>query len=114
MKKLGLLCLCILSLVCGCANEKTKEERLNQVLKEQNYTIVDVRTEQEYQEGHVVGAMNIPYDSIDETTALDRSKTILVYCQSGKRSNIAYQTLKELGYEVLDLGAYDTISLEKE
>ena len=37
-----------------------------------------------------------------------------VYCQSGNRSSTAYNILKNLGYEVLDLGAYESISLPKE
>ena len=45
---------------------------------------------------------------------LDKDKTILVYCKSGVRSNKAYNTLKDLGYDVIDLGAYDNVTLEKE
>ena len=100
-------------LLCGCGHNN-QNEKLEAVLKENNYTIVDVRTKEEYQSGHVVGAINIPYDEIDDQVKLDQSKTILVYCQSGNRSKIAYQTLKDFGYEVMDLGGYQTISLEKE
>ena len=65
-------------------------------------------------EGHVKNSINIPYDEIDEKIDLDKEKTIMVYCKSGKRSNIAYNTLKDLGYDVIDLGAYDAVTLEKE
>lgn len=112
---------CLLMLVSGCGNTNTstsvktsKEEDFEKIVTEDNYVVVDVRTKEEYDEGHVVGAVNIPYDEIDESTKLDKNKTIMVYCRSGKRSSIAYETLKRLGYDVFDLGAYDSITLEKE
>ena len=110
MKKLFLL-LIVTILLVGCGKAKSK---LDQILEKNNYIIVDVRTEEEFNESHVKGAINIPYDEIDEDTDLIKTKTIMVYCKSGKRSNIAYNTLKSLGYDVYDLGAYDTIDLEKE
>ena len=75
---------------------------------------MDVRTSEEYKEGHVKGAINIPYDEINENVELDKEKTILVYCKSGRRSKVAYDQLTSLGYEVYDLGAYDNITLDKE
>ena len=117
MKKIGIVCLVFIGLIClvGCTKEQTQEEsKLDKVLKENNYIVVDVRTPEEYAEGHVKESINIPYDEIDENTNLDKNKTILVYCKSGVRSNKAYNTLKELGYDVIDLGAYDKVELEKE
>ena len=97
-------------LISGCSNEST----LDKVLEDNNYIVVDVRTSSEYSESHVKGSINIPYDEIDESTDLDKGKTILVYCRSGARSGKAYNTLTSLGYDVIDLGAYDTVTLEKE
>lgn len=113
MKKIIVLLLSILLLV-GCNNKEKESNILEEVLKENNYIIVDVRTKEEYDSSHVVGSINIPYDTIDENTDLDKSKTIIVYCRSGKRSSIASKTLKKLGYNVLDLGAFDSINLDKE
>ena len=113
MKKIIVLLLLILLLV-GCNNKEKESNILEEVLKENNYIIVDVRTKEEYDSSHVVGSINIPYDTIDENTDLDKSKTIIVYCRSGKRSSIASETLKKLGYNVLDLGAFDSINLDKE
>ena len=110
MKKILLTVICTLAFLTGCS----EKDELQTIIKEKNYTIVDVRTEEEYNEGHVKKAINIPYDTINKKTSLDKDKTILVYCQSGKRSNIAYNTLKKLGYTVYDLGAYNTITLDKE
>ena len=113
MKKIIVLLLSILLLV-GCNNKEKESNILEEVLKENNYIIVDVRTKEEYDSSHVVGSINIPYDTIDENTDLDKSKTIIVYCRSGKRSSIASETLKKLGYNVLDLGAFDSLNLDKE
>ncbi len=113
MKKIIVLLLSILLLV-GCNNKEKESNILEEVLKENNYIIVDVRTKEEYDSSHVVGSINISYDTIDENTDLDKSKTIIVYCRSGKRSSIASETLKKLGYNVLDLGAFDSINLDKE
>ena len=63
---------------------------------------------------HVKDSINIPYNEINKNSDIDKNKIILVYCRSGKRSNMAYQTLKDLGYEVYDLGSIDNIKLEKE
>ena len=122
MKKIIILLICILSLsiITGCENSEveTKEivgsvNTMKDVMEKNNYIILDVRTKEEYEEGHVKDSINIPYDEIDENVDLDKEKTIMVYCKSGKRSSIAYETLKELGYDVLDLGAYESINLEK-
>ena len=106
MKKI-LILLMFLILLLGCSKEKT----LDDILKENNYIVVDVRTKEEFDSGHVLDAINIPYDEINKDINLDKDKTILVYCRSGQRSKIAYNSLKELGYDVYDLGAYDSINI---
>jgi phage shock protein E len=63
--------------------------------------IIDVRTGDEYQRGHVPEALNIPYDEIADrivTVAPNRRAQIILYCRSGRRAVIAEQTLRELGY----------------
>ena len=120
MKKILLILCCYLLIgTTGCEKKaiekiETKEKKTERVLEEKNYIVVDVRTKEEYEESHVKGALNIPYDEIDEKTSLPKEKTILVYCRSGKRSEIAYTKLTKLGYDVIDLGAYNTVTLEKE
>lgn len=113
MKKIVTILFCCLLLV-GCQSRREEEPSVDQVLAENNYIIVDVRTESEFAKEHVKGALNIPYDEIDEHISLDKDKIILVYCLSGNRSKNAYDTLKELGYKVIDLGSYNDIDLEKE
>ena len=51
-------------------------------------------------------------DEIDDK--ISKNKVIFVYCKSGNRSKIAFNTLKNLGYEVYDLGAFTEIDLPKE
>ena len=102
MKKIIFLLILCLGL-CGCESKNELEE----ILTENDYIIVDVRTKEEYEEGHLVDAINIPYDEIDEDINLDKNKTILVYCRSGNRSNIAFNILETLGFDVYDLGAFE-------
>lgn len=109
MKKIFTLFIITL-LICGCSNKNKSE--VEKLMAENDYIIVDVRTKEEYDEGHLVDAINIPYDQIDGS--LDKDKLIFVYCKSGNRSKIAYNKLVELGYSVYDLGSYSQINLPKE
>ena len=119
MKKI-LIMLVLNLIVCGCNSKEktdltyTKNELIEQVLSQNDYIIVDVRTKEEYDESHIIGAINIPYDEIDENSNLDKNKTILVYCKSGNRSKVAFNTLTSLGYTTYDLGAFSEINLPKE
>ena len=115
MKKVSLIILVFIGVLfmVGC-NKKDGILIAGKRLEENSYIVVDVRTNLEYSESHVKGSVNVPYDEIDSDTDLDKDKTILVYCKSGVRSNKAYNTLKSLGYDVIDLGAYDNVTLEKE
>ena len=68
---------------------------------ESGYIIIDARTQEEYDEGHIPGAILIPeYEIADraETELLDKNQLILVYCRSGRRSKIAAEELVKLGY----------------
>ena len=111
MKKI-IITLILCFTLCGCT--KVEKVDLEKLLKENEYVIVDVRTKEEYDEAHLVDAINIPYNEIDEKVELDKEKTILVYCRSGNRSSIAYNLLEDLGFKVYDLGAFSEIDLPKE
>lgn len=111
MKKI-IITLILCFTLCGCT--QVEEVDLEKLLKENEYVIVDVRTKEEYDEAHLVDAINIPYNEIDEKVELDKEKTILVYCRSGNRSSIAYNLLEDLGFKVYDLGAFSEIDLPKE
>lgn len=67
----------------------------------EGYVILDTRTQQEYDEGHIPGAILIPHDEIlekAETVLTDKNQLILVYCRSGRRSKLAAEDLVKLGY----------------
>ena len=79
----------------------TAEEAKKIIDTESEYVILDVRTEEEFAQGHIPGAILIPDYAIREEAeeALpDKNALILVYCRSGRRSKNAAQTLAELGY----------------
>ena len=68
---------------------------------ESGYIIIDARTQEEYDQGHIPGAILIPeYEIADraEKELPDKNQLILVYCRSGRRSKIAAQELVKLGY----------------
>ncbi len=68
---------------------------------ESGYIILDTREQYEYDEGHIPGAILIPYDEIAdraEKELSDKDQLILVYCRSGRRSKIAAEELVKLGY----------------
>jgi len=65
------------------------------------FVILDVRTPEEFAEGHISGAVNVnllPPDFESRLGALDRAKTYLVYCRSGNRSAKAIQAMNRLGF----------------
>ena len=68
---------------------------------ETDYAIVDARTQEEFDEGHIEGAIMIPEYEIEakaESLLPDKDQLILVYCRSGRRSKIASEALVGLGY----------------
>ncbi len=73
--------------------------------------IIDVRTADEYQQAHIRQAVNIPFDQIADRIAAfapDHDTRIALYCRSGRRSGIAEQTLRQLGYsQVENRGSLD-------
>ena len=111
MKKLILFLLTAILLVgCGQANQNNREavymnitaQEAKQIMdSEGGYIILDTRTQAEYDEGHIPGAIVIPHDEINEKAEQmlpDKDQLILVYCRSGRRSKLAAQSLVELGY----------------
>ena len=111
MKKLVFLLLAVMMLTaCGQDKENdqgavyvniTAEEAKQIMDSEEDYIILDVRTREEYDEGHIPGATQISHEEIAEKAEdvlTDKDQMILVYCRSGRRSKIAAEALVELGY----------------
>lgn len=121
-KKIILLALAIITVAtvfAGCtqktSNEQTEATQVNigtyyqipqdeakKIMDEESdYVIVDAREQSEYDEGHIKGAIVIPYTEIEqkaEEMLPDKEQLILVYCRSGRRSKIAAQSLANMGY----------------
>ena len=95
----------------GSANsyrQISMDEAVEMMKKESGYIILDVRRPDEYDEGHIPGAINVPNEAIGtaEIPELpDKAQLILVYCRSGRRSKEASEKLVKLGYtNVVEFG----------
>ena len=111
VKKLILILLALQLLTgCGQNRENTQEAAYMNITAQQakelmdtreDYVILDTRTQEEYEELHIPGAILIPYDEIlqkAEGVLTDKDQLILVYCRSGRRSKLAAEDLVKLGY----------------
>ena len=80
-------------------------------LKENGAVIIDVRTPQEFDGGHIQGSKNIPLDKIQREDAAIKKieKTILTVCKSGARSSMAKSILKGAGVEVYNGGPWNVL-----
>ncbi len=135
MKRIIIAALSLTFLLCGCSggkddgasdaqsssgssqvSEKTvnsfsviSQTKAMDIMKnETGFIILDVRTIDEFTEGHIPGAICIPNENIgteDIPQLPDRSQKILVYCRSGRRSKEAAQKLADMGYtNILEFG----------
>lgn len=110
---IALSVLCLSILFVGCTDTEQEESVMisyEQISQEQaktlmdsetDYVILDVRTEEEFAEGHIADAILIPDYAIKEKAESilpDKNQLILVYCRSGRRSKLAASELVSLGY----------------
>ncbi len=133
MKNIGIIIILIviaITSLAGCESRKessttsyyskiTSEDAKDMIDQNNDLIILDVRTEEEYNTGHIENAILIPDNEITdkaEDTLSDKSATILVYCRSGRRSALAAKELIELGYtNIYDFGgiidwSYDIVT----
>ena len=85
----------------GGYRQISMDEAVKMMKDEKNYIILDVRRPDEYAEGHIPGAINVPNEEIGSAEIAelpDKSQLILVYCRSGRRSKEASEKLVKLGY----------------
>ena len=96
----------------GGYSQISQTEAAAMMEEETGYVILDVRTQEEYEEAHIPGAICIPNETIgtDEIPALpDKKQLILVYCRSGNRSKQASEKLVKLGYtNIVEFGGINT------
>jgi len=112
IRKLLLAFLVALLVLPGCSQPKpapTKTE--SPPLTQSGPKIIDVRSPHEYADGHLAGAINIPYDQIGQRISqvtTNKSEPLLIHCRSGGRSAMAKAALQARGYtNVTDLGSMD-------
>jgi len=98
------------NVLAGRAEVVTSTEFLES--NKENSMVVDVRTELEFSNGHIAGAINIPVDDLRQRLSeLDKSKGIIVYCQVGLRGYVAQRILMQNGFKVKNVtGGYKSIS----
>ncbi|MBQ2873370.1 MAG: rhodanese-like domain-containing protein [Bacilli bacterium] len=97
MKKIISLLVCILMLT-ACGNDyKTIDSNEAMDLINNEAIVIDVRSNDEYDTGHIEGSINIPVDNINSVN-YNKDTTIIVYCATGMRSSNAAETLISLGY----------------
>ena len=104
---------------CGAAEQPgstyrqiTQEEAAKMMQELSDYILLDVRTQAEFDQAHIPGAVCIPNETIgtSEIPALpDKNQLILVYCRSGNRSKQAAEKLAQLGYtNIVEFGGINT------
>jgi rhodanese-related sulfurtransferase len=107
-----LVSILIVAIVSGCLSSTTPAEKVKHVdvsvqqakemIDRGEVFILDVRTQEEYDEGHIMGSILIPVDELDRRlTELPREKKILVYCSTGHRSLTASEKLENSGFTQL-------------
>lgn len=106
----GLLVAGLCGTVCASAQEPTEgktieAKKFQRLMKKKNAVLLDVRTLEEYKEGHIPGSVQIDVLKTDDfkkqVASLDKNKTYLIYCRSGKRSRDAMTLLNESGFTKL-------------
>lgn len=88
----------------GSTSSKELSQKARQRVKE-GAILLDVRTREEFEGGHLPGAKNIPVQELGaRLSELPKGAKVVVYCRSGGRSAAASQVLKGRGHDVLDIG----------
>lgn len=110
---------------CGCrmaggtaaqddrSYRRVSQDEAKQLMEtESGYIILDVRSQEEYAQGHIPGAICVPLDTIGKEPVQelpDKEQLILVYCRSGNRSKQASQKLSDQGYtNIVEFGGINT------
>ena len=99
--------------------QQISQEEAKEMMDTQDVIILDVREQDEYDSGHIPGAVLLPVGTIDEETAAEvipeKDSTVLVYSRSGNRSKTASSALAELGYtNIYEFGGINTWPYETE
>ena len=103
----------------GGSYQQISQEEAKKMMDTQEVIVLDVREQDEYDSGHIPGAVLLPVGTINEETASavipEKDDTVLVYCRSGNRSKTASEALAVLGYtNIYEFGGINTWPYEIE
>tara|TARA_B110000467_G_C17952472_1_gene280704 strand:- start:10 stop:441 length:432 start_codon:yes stop_codon:yes gene_type:complete len=117
-KKVMLTLITLLTVVNVSVNAKniSQDELQALMVNEVKPLLIDVRTEKEYADGHVPGAINIPHKELEQRLAElsgVKNSQVILYCRSGTRAGIAKKILEKNGFEQLDHLTGDYIAWNK-
>lgn len=109
IQRITILFCCLLTIACQAQNNKFESlsnEEFKKIITDPNIILIDVRTADEFQGGHIPQALNIDvqspqFDSL--ISKLDKKKPVAVYCRSGGRSKSAAKKITEKGFKVYEL-----------
>ena len=98
---------------CGTGYKQISQDEAMKIMEEESgYLIVDVRRPDEFAEGHIEGAINVPNEGIAEEMPEelpDKDQLLLIYCRTGRRSKEASEKLAKIGYKnVYEFGGINT------
>ena len=126
MKRILVLFLVILFILTGCGGmpvestyQQITQKEAKDMMDTQEVIVLDVREQNEFDAGHISGALLLPVGSITKETAAavipETDSVVLVYCRSGNRSKTASKALADLGYtNVYEFGGINTWPYEVE
>lgn len=107
----GVIAACVVACVVACGARQAPRSTPSveaHALVEAGAVLVDVRTPEEFAARHIEGAVNVPVDEVmNHLDELPADRTVVVYCQSGRRAERAAQSLREAGHTVHVLGGID-------
>ena len=126
MKRLLALSFAMLSVLTGCGGmamentyQQITQEAAKNMMDTQEVIVLDVREQEEFDAGHIPGAVLLPVGTITKDTAAavipKSDSVVLVYCRSGNRSKTASKALADLGYtNIYEFGGINTWPYEVE
>ena len=112
MKRTLKICLTmgLMSLLFGCAPKPSfrsvDAEQFAREIEREEVQLVDVRTAEEFAEGHIPGAVNMDVNGVAfeaQIATLDTERPVALYCRSGRRSKVAAEKVVKAGFEVVEL-----------
>lgn len=100
----------LMSLLFGCAPKPSfrsvDAEQFAREIEREEVQLVDVRTAEEFAEGHIPGAVNMDVNGVAfdaQIATLDTERPVALYCRSGRRSKVAAEKVAKAGFEVVEL-----------